>query len=115
MSDDDSPPVQPDGGPDEEQLAALAEHGEFPLDVSGDAHAESNGLDVDTPEGRLSFEVYVDRKIRTHSGLMAPTDDFRLLVADDLDGAKELRLVVRPLTLPSYPLNVFWWDPAFYK
>jgi hypothetical protein len=64
---------------------------------------------------RLNFEIHVDGKPRAQSGLMAPGDDFRLLVVDGLEGAKELRLVVRPLKLPSYPLNVFWFDPAFHK
>jgi len=62
MSDPDTdsdPPVQPDDGPDPDVLRALREdHGEFPVDVDGDAHAESNGLDVDTPAGRLQFEVW---------------------------------------------------------
>lgn len=59
MSDDESPHVQPDDGPAEELLADLAEREEFEVDVSGDdAHAASNGLDVDTPAGRLQFEVY---------------------------------------------------------
>lgn len=60
MSDVDSDPtVQPDGGPDEDLLAELADHGEFGVDVSGeDARAASDGLDVDTPAGRLSFQVY---------------------------------------------------------
>lgn len=57
MSDD--PPVQPDGGPDPDLLAALAAHGEFEVDVDApDAHAASNGMSVMTPEGRLDFEVY---------------------------------------------------------
>ncbi len=64
---------------------------------------------------RLNYEIYVDGKLRAQSGLMAPTDDFRLLAVDALAGAKEMRLVVRPLKLPSYPLNVFWFDPAFHK
>jgi len=67
------------------------------------------------PTDRLNFEIYIDGKLRTQSGLMKPTDPFRLLVVDGLGGASEMRLVVRPLTLPSYPLNVFWFDPAFYK
>ena len=64
---------------------------------------------------RLNFEIYVDGKLRTQSGLMKPTDPFRLLVVDGLAAAREMRLVVRPLKLPSYPLNVFWFDPAFHK
>ena len=63
---------------------------------------------------RLNFEIYVDGKLRTQSGLMAPTDPFRLMVVDGLAGAREMRLVVRPLKLPSYPLNVFWFNPAFH-
>jgi hypothetical protein len=43
--------------PDRDLLAALADHGEIPVDTS-DGHAESNGMDVDTSEGRLQFEVY---------------------------------------------------------
>lgn len=58
MRDDREPPVVPDDGPDEELLDALADHGEFSVDIAADGHAESNGLDVDTPEGRLQFEVY---------------------------------------------------------
>jgi hypothetical protein len=58
-TDDDPPPVQPDDGPDTALLEALAERGEFPVDVSSDGdHAASNGLAVDTPDGRLAFEVY---------------------------------------------------------
>jgi len=67
------------------------------------------------PTDRLSFEIYVDGKLRTQSGLMKPTDPFRLLVVDGLAKASEMRLVVRPVTLPSYPLNVFWFDPTFWK
>ena len=61
MEDGDTsdPPVDPGPSPDTDLLDALAEHDEFEIDVSGDdAHAESNGLDVDTPAGRLAFEVY---------------------------------------------------------
>jgi hypothetical protein len=60
MTDDDTdPPVQPDDGPDEDVLAELCGAGEFPVDVNGDDdHAASNGLAVDTPAGRLEFEVY---------------------------------------------------------
>ncbi|MFB6071928.1 MAG: hypothetical protein ABEJ88_03075 [Halobacterium sp.] len=58
MSDDD-PRVRPDDGPDEDVLAALCGRGEVPVDPSGDGdHAASNGLAVDTPAGRLEFEVY---------------------------------------------------------
>jgi len=59
MTDDTDPPVQPDDGPDEEKLDALWKAGEFQVDVSANGdHAASDGLAVDTPAGRLEFEVY---------------------------------------------------------
>lgn len=60
MSEDDTdPPVQPDDGPDEDVLAGLWREGEVRVDPTGDGdHAASNGLAVDTPAGRLEFEVY---------------------------------------------------------
>lgn len=59
MGDEPDPPVQPDDGPDEAVLAELCGQGEFSVDVSADGdHAASNGLAVDTPAGRLEFEVY---------------------------------------------------------
>lgn len=60
MSDesDTDAAVVPDGDPNTELLEALAERGKFEIDVSGDAYAESNGVDVETLEGRLQFEVY---------------------------------------------------------
>jgi hypothetical protein len=58
-ADADPPPVQPDDGPDTGLLESLADHGEFAVEVADpDDHAASNGLAVDTPEGRLAFEVY---------------------------------------------------------
>ncbi|SEW06566.1 hypothetical protein [Halobacterium jilantaiense] len=60
MSNTDSDPtVQPGDSPEEDLLAALWDEGEFRVDVSADGdHAASNGLAVDTPAGRLEFEVY---------------------------------------------------------
>lgn len=41
-----------------ETLATLADHDEFTVDLTDpDAHVESDSVDVDTPAGRLSFEV----------------------------------------------------------
>ncbi|WP_121823423.1 hypothetical protein [Halostella salina] len=58
MTDDDDPTLWDEDGPDESLLADLADRGEFDVDVSGaDARAASDGLDVDTPAGRLRFEV----------------------------------------------------------
>jgi len=67
------------------------------------------------PTDRLNYEIYVDGRLRAQSGLMGPKDDFRLLAVDGLAGARELRLVARPLKLPSYPLNVFWFDASFHQ
>ncbi|HUT60565.1 MAG TPA: NPCBM/NEW2 domain-containing protein, partial [Phycisphaerae bacterium] len=64
----------------------------------------------------VSFEVYVDGKLRTQSGLMRFGDAPRLLVADNLEGAKEVRLVTRRDDLVNdwYCLAT-WGDPRFYK
>ncbi|WP_336034773.1 hypothetical protein [Halobacterium yunchengense] len=43
--------------PDTDLLEALASRGEIPLAVD-DGHVASNGVDADTPAGRLQFEVY---------------------------------------------------------
>jgi len=75
------------------------------------------GLNFD-PGGetdRVNYEIYVDGQLRAQSGFMGPKDDFRLLVVENLAGAKELRLVARPPQLPGYALHVFWFDPAFHK
>jgi len=72
----------------------------------------------------LHFEIYVDGKLRDHSGLMAVTDPPRLLVVEGLAGCKEIRLVTRvhddsrarPVPWPQRraPLPAWWADPAFY-
>jgi hypothetical protein len=64
----------------------------------------------------LGLEIYVDGKIRTQSGLMKFGDPPRLLVADKLENAKELKLVTRRDDLVSdwYTLAT-WGDPRFIK
>jgi hypothetical protein len=44
---------------------------------------------------RVNFEVHVDGRLRAQSGLMGPDDAPRLLLAEGLTGAKELKLVTR--------------------
>ena len=44
---------------------------------------------------KLHFEVYVDDQLVAHSGLMTLTDAPRLLVAEALGGAKQIRLITR--------------------
>lgn len=56
MTDDG--PVEPDDGPDEATLESLAEHGEVAVDVGPEGRAASDGLDVETPAGRLSFRTF---------------------------------------------------------
>jgi len=64
---------------------------------------------------RLNYEIYVDGVLRAQSGFMGPKDPFRLMVVDGLAGAKQLKLVARPLRLPGHALHAFWFDPAFHK
>jgi len=64
----------------------------------------------------VSFEIYVDGKLRAQSGLMRFGDAPRLLVADHLEGAKAVKLVTRRHDLVNdwYCLAT-WGDPRFYK
>ena len=64
----------------------------------------------------VSFEVYVDGKLRTQSGLMKFGDPPRLLVADRLEGAREVKLVTRRDDLVNdwYCLAT-WGDARFIK
>ncbi len=68
------------------------------------------------PEGdRLNYEIHVDGELRAQSGFMGPADDFRLLAVEGLAGARELRLVARPLALPGNCTHVHFFDPTFYR
>jgi len=68
---------------------------------------------------RVNFEVYADGQLRAQSGLMAPADDARLLVADGLDGVRELKLVTRyDRPEPKYAgrlIYVEWQEAKCYK
>jgi hypothetical protein len=65
---------------------------------------------------RLHFEIYVDGRLRAHSGLMGMTDPPRLLVVEGLDSAKEIRLVTRAHDDQDRGgLVGGWGEPAFYK
>ena len=74
----------------------------------------------ESPNGKkVNFEVWVDGKLRAQSGLMTAADAPRLLVADRLAGAKQLRLIVRwdrpePEHLGS-TVGVSWLAPRFHK
>jgi len=64
----------------------------------------------------LSFEVYVDGRLRAQSGLMKFGDAPRLLVVTGLAGAAEVRLVTRRADLVDdwYTLAT-WGDPRFIR
>ena len=64
---------------------------------------------------RINFEVYVDGRLRAQSGFIGPEDGFRLVVADGLAGASELRLVARPAALPGECTHVHWLDATFHR
>jgi hypothetical protein len=64
----------------------------------------------------LNFEIYVDGKLRTQSGLMKFGDAPRLLVADKLENAREIRLVTRRDDLVNdWYTTATWGDPRFIK
>ncbi len=44
---------------------------------------------------KINFEIHVDGKIQAQTGLMGPFDEPRLLVARNLENAKEIKLVTR--------------------
>lgn len=63
----------------------------------------------------LNFEIHVDGKLRTQSGLMHLGDKPRLLVVDGLEGAKEMKLVMRREDgVNDLSLLGTWADPTFY-
>jgi hypothetical protein len=64
----------------------------------------------------VSFEIYVDGRLRTQSGLMTPADQPRLLVAENLQEAKEIKLVTRrdDLLSDAYTCRT-WANPRFIK
>jgi len=74
----------------------------------------------ESPDGKkVNFEVWVDGRLRAQSGLMTAADRPRLLVADRLADAKQLRLVVRwdrpePEHLGG-TAGTSWIAPKFHK
>jgi len=72
---------------------------------------------------RVVFEVWVDGRIRAQSGIMTARDAARLIVADGLTGARELKLVTR-FDTPDITnkwatwynwLECSWHEPRLYK
>ena len=64
---------------------------------------------------RLRFEIYIDGRLRANSGWMGKKDGLRTLVVDNLEGAKELKLVTRYKKYPPYAVTGAWWNLRFYK
>jgi len=62
------------------------------------------------------FDIYVDGKIRTQSGLMTPSNEPRLVVVDGLDNARTLQLSTRRDNgLPRDIATLATWaHPEFY-
>lgn len=64
----------------------------------------------------VDFEIYVDGKLCSQSGLMGVSDAPRLLVAVNLQGVKELKLVTRrDNLLNDSACLATWGDPRFIK
>ena len=64
---------------------------------------------------RVSFEIWVDGKVVTQSGLMKTTDSARYLTVENLNGAKELKLVTRlDSDKDDNTFLVSWCDVNFY-
>ena len=64
----------------------------------------------------VSFEVYVDGKLRAQSGLMKFGDAPRLLVVDGLAKATDVKLVTRRSDLvDDWYTSATWGDPRFIK
>ncbi len=67
----------------------------------------------------LYFEVYVDGRLRAHSGGVGFTDPPRLLVVEGLAGAKEIRFLTRchDERRNTHGTSIWgtWAEPAFYK
>ncbi len=72
------------------------------------------------PRLHLSFEVYVDGRLRAQSGIMRPADrEIRLLVVEALAGAREVKLVTRTHNLKRRGgrkwAHGIWGNAGFYK
>lgn len=61
------------------------------------------------------FEVYVDGRLRAHSGWIGRKSKLQTLVANGLAGARELKLVTRFRRQNAQAVTVAWWDARFYK
>jgi hypothetical protein len=78
-----------------------------------DVLAKRANMNIGSP---LSFEIYVDGKLRAQSGLVKFGERPRLLVVDNLQSAKELKLVTRRDDLVNDWYTVATWgDPRLIR
>lgn len=86
----------------------------FAADVGFFDKASSNPLFNDS--AKVCFEIYADNKLCAQSGLMGVKDEPRLLVVDNLQGVKEIKLVTRRENLSSDEnCLATWGDPRFFR
>ncbi len=65
---------------------------------------------------RANFEIHVDGQVRAQSGLMSADDEPRLLVVDDLTGAKQVKLITRLDRLVNTErVWCNWAEARFYR
>jgi hypothetical protein len=65
---------------------------------------------------KLHFEVYVDDKLAAHSGLMELHEAPKLLVVQELDKVKTLKLITRVANGANvWHVSGVWGHPELYK
>jgi hypothetical protein len=90
----------------------------FSAEVGWNAMVTKSRLGRGWQTVRLSFEVHVDGRVVAQSGLMRADAPPRLLVARNLGGAKELKLVTRTQYDADEPLGLAygnWGAPKLYR
>lgn len=68
-----------------------------------------------TQYNKLSYEIYIDGKAVSMSGLMGVKDEAKLLIAEIPSGAKELKLIARTHNDKDFRMQSAWGNPCFYK
>jgi len=88
----------------------------FAAEVGTYANCTRERGGISSAATRVNFEIYVDGELRTQSGLMTAADGPRLLVAGNLQAAKQIKLVTRRDDLVSDAYTVRTWaDPRFIE
>jgi hypothetical protein len=88
----------------------------FAAEVGTYANCTRERAGISSSATRVHFEIYVDGELRTQSGPMTAADGPRLLLAGNLQGAKQIKLVTRRDDLLSDAYTVRTWaDPRFIE